>query len=76
VSPVALFWQVTVLLLVPTARSLGQMIQSGGLLPSSALSLSQSLISVWPHLVSIIVLTVVCFAISYVKFMREEIRST
>jgi ABC-2 type transport system permease protein len=76
ISPVALFWQVTYLLLVPTARSIGQMIQSGGLLPSSALSLSQSLISVWPHLVSIIVLTVVCFAISYVKFMREEIRST
>ena len=76
VSPVALFWQVTVLLLVPTARSIGQVIQSGGMLPSSALSLSQSLISVWPHLVSIIVLTVVCFAISYVKFMREEIRST
>jgi len=76
ISPVALFWQVTFLLLVPTARSVGQMIQSGGLLPSSALSLSQSLISVWPHLVSIIVLTVVCFAISYVKFMREEIRST
>jgi ABC-2 type transport system permease protein len=76
ISPVALFWQVSVILLVPTARSLGQMIQSGGMLPTSALSLGQSLISVWPHLVTIIVLMVVCFAISYVRFMREEIRST
>ncbi len=76
VSPVALFLQVTFLLLVPTARSVGQMLQSGGLLPSSALPLSQSLISVWPHLVTLIVLTLVCFAISYVRFMREEIRST
>jgi len=76
VSPVALFLQVTFLLLVPTARSVGQMLQSGGLLPTSALSLSQSLISVWPHLISLILLMVVCFAISYIKFMREEIRST
>jgi len=76
VSPVALFLQVTFLLLVPTARSVGQMLQSGGLLPTSALPLSQSLISVWPHLVSLILLMVVCFAISYIKFMREEIRST
>ena len=76
VSPVALFLQVTFLLLVPTARSVGQMLQSGGLLPTSALPLSQSLISVWPHLISLILLMVVCFAISYIKFMREEIRST
>jgi len=75
-SPVALFLQVTFLLLVPTARSVGQMLQSGGLLPTSALPLSQSLISVWPHLISLILLMVVCFAISYIKFMREEIRST
>ena len=72
VSPVVLFLHVTMLLLDPTWRSLG-----GALLQTpSPLPLSQSLINVWPHLVSIIVLTVVCFAISYVKFMREEIRST
>ncbi len=72
VSPVALFWQVTMLILVPTARSLG----GGLLITPSALPLGQSLLGVWPHLVSLIVLTVVCFAISYIKFMREEIRST
>jgi len=72
VSPVALFWQVAVLILVPNARSFG----GGLLLAPSPLSLGQSLLSVWPHLVSIIVLTVVCFAVSYIRFMREEIRST
>ena len=39
-------------------------------------SLSQSLIIVWRHLVALLALTVVCFAIAYVKFMRDEIRST
>ena len=77
VSPITLFWQVTTTLLVPSARPLGQMIQSaGGLVPTSALSVGQSLLTVWPYLVSIIALTVACFAVSYIKFMREEIRST
>jgi len=76
ISPIMLFWQITTILLVPGARTLGQVIQSGGLIPSSALSLGQSLLTIWPYLVSLIALTVVCFAISYIRFMREEIRST
>jgi len=77
VSPINLFQQAMVVLLIPGMRTLGQILQSpGGLVPTSALPLSQSLLSVWPHLVSLIALTVVCFAISYIKFMREEIRST
>ena len=76
-SPITIFWQVVTILLVPGSRTLEQILQStSGMVPSSALSLGQSLLSIWPHLVSIIVLTVVCFAISYIRFMREEIRST
>ena len=80
VSPITLYQQAVTVLLVPGARTLGQTIQllSGGgawLLPNP-LSLGQSLLTVWPHLVSLIALTVVCFAISYIKFMHEEIRST
>lgn len=76
-SPIMIFWQVVTIILVPGARTLEQILQStSGMVPSSALSLGQSLLSIWPHLVSIIVLTVVCFAISYIRFMREEIRST
>ncbi len=78
-SPVRLYQEAVSVLLVPGARTLGQTIQllgggAAGLLPNP-LSLSQSLMSIWPHLVSIVALTAVCFAISYTKFMREEIRA-
>jgi ABC-2 type transport system permease protein len=43
---------------------------------SNPLSLGQSLIQVWPQLVIIIALAIICFALSYVLFMRQEIRST
>jgi ABC-2 type transport system permease protein len=46
-----------------------------GLVPSP-LPLSQSLTLVWPQLVGLLALTAVCFAVGYIKFMREEIRST
>ena len=40
------------------------------------LSLGQSLLLVWPQVTGLLVLTLVCFAISYVRFLREELRST
>lgn len=78
-SPVRLYQEAISVILVPGYRTLGQMIQLMGagsvsLLPNP-LSLGQSLLMVWPHLVSIVALTTVCFAVSYVKFMREEIRA-
>ena len=78
-SPVRLYQEAISVILVPGYRTMGQMIQLMGgagtrLLPNP-LSLGQSLLMVWPHLVSIVALTAVCFAISYVKFMREEIRA-
>lgn len=79
VSPVRLYQEAISVILVPGARTLGQTIQilgGGGyrLIPSP-LSLGQSVLMVWPHMVSLIALTAVCFAVSYVKFMREEIRA-
>ena len=47
----------------------------GGLKPAP-LSIAQSLLIVWPQVVSLLALTALCFIISYIKFMREEIRST
>jgi len=80
VSPVMLFQESMAVLLVPASRTLGQILQlqtgGGAFMLSGPLSLGQSLLMVWPHLITIILLTVVCFAISYVKFMREEIRAT
>jgi ABC-2 type transport system permease protein len=42
----------------------------------SPLSLGQSLIQVWPQIVAIIALAIICFAISYIVFIKQEIRST
>ena len=56
----------------PTMMMIG--IYSG--LKPTPLPIAQSLLIVWPQLVGLIALTAVCFIIGYVKFMREEIRST
>lgn len=80
-SPITLFQETVGVLLVPGLRTMSQMLQvqysgvSEWMLPTP-LPLGQSLLMVWPHLVGLVALTVVCFAISYIKFMREEIRST
>jgi ABC-2 type transport system permease protein len=39
------------------------------------LTLSQSILVVWPYIVSLVALTLVCFGLSYGVFMRQEIRS-
>ena len=56
----------------PTMMMIG--IYSG--LRPAPLPLGQSLLIVWPQLVGLIALTAVCFAIAYIRFMREEIRAT
>ena len=38
-------------------------------------SLDQSFIIVWPQVVALVALTVACFAIAYVRFMRQEVRA-
>ncbi len=42
---------------------------------SGPLPLSQSVLVVAPYIISLIAITVICFAISYTVFMRQEIRS-
>jgi len=39
------------------------------------LSLDQSLLLVWPHVVALVAMSVVCFAIAYIQFMRQEVRA-
>ena len=41
----------------------------------SLLSLDQSLLLVWPHVVVLFALTVGCFALAYARFMRQEVRA-
>jgi len=81
VSPIMLYQEAVSVLLVPQLRTMGQLLQlqttgvQQWMLPNP-LALDQSLLIVWPHMVALLALTAVCFAISYTKFMREEIRST
>ncbi len=75
-APSQLFNEATTTLLMPSVRSLGPltMEQVHGAIPSP-LPLGQSLLVVWPQLTGLIAATVICFALSYVSFMRREVRS-
>ncbi len=77
ISPNILFQEATMVLLVPLVRSLGMVtqVQAAYMIPNP-LSLGQSILLVWPHITSLVSLSAICFAISYVLFMRQEIRAT
>ncbi len=76
-SPSTLYEEAIIVLLVPSIRSLSPLLitQVEKMLPTP-LPFEQSLLLIWPHLTSLIALSSLCFAVSYIKFMREEIRST
>jgi ABC-2 type transport system permease protein len=78
ISPNTLYAEAMGALLLPQAvGSLGVISTSqASFMIANPLSLSQSLLLIWPHLTSLISLSAVCFAISYVLFMRQEIRPT
>lgn len=73
--PSQLFSDATTTLLMPSVRSLGPltMEQVIGAVPSP-LPLGQSLLLVWPQVTGLVAATLLCFALSYVSFMRREIR--
>jgi ABC-2 type transport system permease protein len=76
VSPVTLYDEATAALLDPEVRSVG--IVTYGQLDRavvSELSVGQSILLIWPQVVSLIALTVACFAFAYVGFMRQEVRA-
>jgi ABC-2 type transport system permease protein len=81
-SPITLYSQAASTILDPTRNTTRSLILMG---PMERLSLSrfqnplpllQSTLIVMPYLVSLLAITVVCFAICYACFMRQEIRST
>ena len=79
-SPIFLFQEATTVILAPGARTASEILQiqqgAGSSFISSTLPLGQSLLTIWPHLVSFVAITAMLFAISYYRFIREEIRST
>jgi ABC-2 type transport system permease protein len=75
-APGQLFSDATTTLLMPVVRSLGPltMEQVAGAIPNP-LPVGESVLIVWPQLTGLIAATVLCFAFSYLSFMRKEIRS-
>ena len=76
IMPNELFDGITSAILVPSIRSLGplSMEQLQGAIPSS-LPLGQSIMLVWPQFTGLLSLTLLCFLLSYIVFMKREIRS-
>jgi ABC-2 type transport system permease protein len=81
-SPMTLYSEATGTILDPMRKTTRSLILMGPFERLSlsrfqnALPLEQSALLVAPHLVSLVAITLVCFAICYTVFMRQEIRST
>jgi len=76
-SPVTLYQEATGIILDPGARTLSPLVMQSeqiSMVPGS-LKLGQSLLLVWPQMVGLVTMTMICFAISYARFMRQEIRA-
>jgi len=81
ISPATLYAEATTAILDPFQRSTSRLLVVTPLEGLSLerfqgpLPLDQSMFLVWPHVVLLIALTLICFGISYVTFMRQEIRT-
>jgi ABC-2 type transport system permease protein len=80
VSPRYLYDEITFILLTPEQTFSGVpgfnqlvQLQEAGL--QTNLSLPQSLLLVWPQIVTLVAVTVIVFAAAYILFMRQEIRA-
>jgi len=80
-SPMGLYSDATATVMNPmqkTTKSLVMMGPMERMLSSrfqNPLPIGQSILVVWPYIVSLIAITLVCFGFSYAVFMRQEIRS-
>jgi ABC-2 type transport system permease protein len=81
ISPMELYTSGTLTILDPMRRTTRAFIQLGMLEKlslerfSGPLPLGQSVLVVAPYLITLVAMTVLCFAVSYTVFMRQEIRS-
>ncbi len=80
-SPMELYTDATATIIDPMRKSTHAVMSLG---PMESISMSrfsgplpliQSILIVAPYIISLIAITVVCFAVSYIVFMRQEIRS-
>jgi len=77
ISPTFIYDQASSALLIPEIRVTGPISyeRTIGMLPNP-LPFGQSMLLIWPHLVALTSIMLVLFAISYIKFIKQEIRST
>lgn len=75
-SPEQLFEIVTIVILTPTIRTISPIIgmETSRIIPNP-LPIDQSIIIALPYLMILIIMIFICFAISYILFMKQEIRS-
>lgn len=80
-SPMELYSDATATIIDPLRRSTRSNLPMGPLEAismtrfSGPLAIDQSILVVMPYIISLIAITVLCFAVSYTVFMRQEIRS-
>jgi ABC-2 type transport system permease protein len=80
-SPMVLYSSASATIINPTQKTTRSLVLMGPMERISAsrfqnpLSLGQSIIVVYPHLVALMAITLICFAISYLVFMLQEIRT-
>ena len=78
--PDTLFREASLAILNPQVSAVTQPATIGGYQQAaqripSLQNFDQSLLLVWPHMVTMLALAVVCFAIAYIRFMRQEVRA-
>ena len=80
-SPMVLYSSATSTIVNPMQKTTSSLILMGPMERISAsrfqnpLSLGQSVVVVYPHVVALVAITLICFAISYLIFMVQEIRT-
>jgi ABC-2 type transport system permease protein len=81
ISPMELYTDATATIIDPMRKSARSFVSVGPLENlsmsrfSGPLPLSQSIMIVMPYIISLVAITIICFAVSYTVFMRQEIRS-
>ena len=81
ISPMELYTDATATIIDPMRKSTRAFVSVGPLENlsmsrfSGPLPLSQSILIVIPYIISLVAITIICFAVSYTVFMRQEIRS-
>ncbi len=77
VSPTTLYMEIANVVLNPQIRTLGPVYIVARELPlPRPLSLEESMLLAWPNISALLAGLVVCFTLSYMLFMRQEIRPT